>query len=44
MQRVQANMTLFYKSNTIAELLLHVHFVILKSSQLCTYTSTTTSR
>ena len=29
MQRVQANMTLFYKSNTIAGLLLHVYFVIL---------------
>ena len=29
MQRVQANMTLFYKSNTIAGLLLHVHLVIL---------------
>ena len=29
MQRVQAKMTLFYKSNTIAELLLHVHLVIL---------------
>ena len=29
MQRFQANMTLFYKANTIAGLLLHVHFVIL---------------
>ena len=29
MQRVQDIMTLFYKWNTIARLLLHLHFVIL---------------